>query len=1049
MKNGPIDLNIAKRNTPPSNWVTAGGVITPDDLRDVKEQSSDNPSALNSLPTPFARFFVAREAFRRVAQAMNNRQNNAGWAYEQLVSDCLDLYELLFNLKYHRNIWQGKQDIEIREWDAKQDMASLSNTMPKLHRTLSAYFSNDFKNTETGKVDSVFYFIIYKDGKQEHLLGCSSPFTGWVTPPDMDKTRDNTKLKFGADHYNDVRIKRKHSGYYFDGKILFEDRDDEFKNYMYNYLFASGNINYRLAEISSYIKGFAYDRSIDSNFKINLAEILSYNSNPIIVNGLAMQQSAETDVNSFFQSNLIILPYRLDSNSFIGASFERDKTDRDYDFLIPLNAEGLTLLEKGAKCTCQERNSDILVKLNFEGKEYTKIFEEDPSDATKGMIKDLRKLSQYVNLALFPNILSPFDKENNYFKVALVEKDSNDQYTTLNIDKCTLEFYKLSASNEFECIEETLTSSQAINGVYTPVVRSRQNSNNPTGTKYYEIFNTDFAAILITIDGASGFVIPKWKKAARTNDSFTYAIDLGTSNTFISRVKNGQNFAPVQLDMKSTMTSYLHEYKKGNQYSETWYIEDAMPADIKEAFTTEFAPPMIDGILYDFPIRTALCTVKGTPDEPKLFDNTNIAFFYEKVLQSTLQEIHTDIKWEENKQRLAVFVQELLLIIKADILQKNGVLSQTNLIRFRPLSFDGNIKRMNDEVWKDLPAKVFGVEPNHIDCFTESEAPYYYFTKRNIVNNTDSVTVVDIGGGSTDFVYFKANVPQIASSVHFGCDELWGEGHIAFGNARENGIFNKYSQSLLLRDDNIAKINSAMIVDNKVSAKNIINFWLTNQDKSNIKDNLRRDYTPLFVYHLTALIYYMASMFKYKNLDVPRTIVFSGNGSLYIDNFITDDKSIIQEIVKIIFERVYGDCPEIYVTLPTERKESTCYGGLYKDPTIQNVPEVTYHGVEREYNTAKQLIDDKQLMSELLAKYKQMNEIYVNILSKLKNRNVIDKTFNVTPFTEIINSNYENNFSTHFRSEVIEKYKADDDVCNDSVFFIPIIDKLFELTKVV
>ena len=75
-KKGPIDLSIVNRSTASSYWVTANGVITPDSLTDVLEQSSDNALALNSLPTPLARFFVAREAFRRVSEAKNLNDAN-------------------------------------------------------------------------------------------------------------------------------------------------------------------------------------------------------------------------------------------------------------------------------------------------------------------------------------------------------------------------------------------------------------------------------------------------------------------------------------------------------------------------------------------------------------------------------------------------------------------------------------------------------------------------------------------------------------------------------------------------------------------------------------------------------------------------------------------------------------------------------------------------------------------------------------------------------------------------------------------------------------
>ena len=688
--------------------------------------------------------------------------------------------------------------------------------------------------------------------------------------------------------------------------------------------------------------------------------------------------------------------------------------------------------------------------MNYNGKEYSKIYEDNPLDITRGTIKNLESDSHYVNVGLFPNILSPVDKENNYFKVLLVEQDNNIEYKTLNIEKCSLSFLKKSDNGHYFNIEQISKTSRAFKGVYNPIVRSRQSDNSPSGTKYYEIYNTFFDAIKLSIDGAEGTIIVKWKKAKQTNDSYTYAVDLGTSNTFISRTKNGQNEAPVQLDMSETMTSFLHEYRKDGAYAESHYVEEAMPEGVRNTVVTEFAPPIIDGIIYDFPIRTALCRVKGTTSDASLFDNTNIAFFYEKALHSTLQEILTDIKWENNKSRLSVFVQELMLIIKADILQRNGVLSQTKLVRFRPLSFGGNIRNLNDEIWKTIPEQVFGVKPYSIDCYTESEAPYYYFTKRNIVNNTDSVSVIDIGGGSTDFVYFKENKPLIASSVHFGCDELWGEGHIDFENIRENGIFKKYAHSILFRDPNLTAINSAMIVDSKVSAKNIINFWLTNYKQCNINESLRNDYAPLFVYHFTALIYYVASMYKYKGLDVPRTIVFSGNGSHYIDNYITDDNEIIQNMIKYIFDKVYGvECSQIYVTLPEDRKESTCYGGLYKDSSINNIPEVVYHGTNKVYETVKQLIDDESLMPELLDKYKEMNNIYLNILTMLKKNGILDRAVNYSPFTDRINDNYENNLATHFRSEIVEKYTAVDDVCNDSVFFIPIIDKIFDLTRVI
>ena len=211
--------------------------------------------------------------------------------------------------------------------------------------------------------------------------------------------------------------------------------------------------------------------------------------------------------------------------------------------------------------------------------------------------------------------------------------------------------------------------------------------------------------------------------------------------------------------------------------------------------------------------------------------------------------------------------------------------------------------------------------------------------------------MIDIGGGSTDFVYFSENKPISASSVHFGCDVLWGNGHKEFDNVRENGIYSKYIDNLNWGNkENLRKLESEMKTNKKCSTTDIINFWLSNSKNNDIIDRLHDDYLPLFVYHFTAIIFYVAKLYKYKAYEAPRSIVFSGNGSRYVDNFITEDTNIIEDIVTTIFKSVYGDVNPIHVVMPSTRKESTCYGGLYRSRTAPEVPEIIYHGVDKDYD---------------------------------------------------------------------------------------------------
>ena len=72
-----IDLNIIDRGTTGTDWVAENTGISAESLSKVVEQKTDNAGALNSLPTPFARFYVTKEAFRRVADEIRNPQPHA------------------------------------------------------------------------------------------------------------------------------------------------------------------------------------------------------------------------------------------------------------------------------------------------------------------------------------------------------------------------------------------------------------------------------------------------------------------------------------------------------------------------------------------------------------------------------------------------------------------------------------------------------------------------------------------------------------------------------------------------------------------------------------------------------------------------------------------------------------------------------------------------------------------------------------------------------------------------------------------------------------
>lgn len=1045
-----IDLNIVDRGTPGSNWNAEGFCLSPKHLDQVIEQKTDSSTALNSLPTPFARFFVAREAFRRTTEERDNKQIEAGFAYKQLVSSILDIYELLFNLKYHNNSFKNSgQKLEIREWDSATNLSRLEGRMPILHNAIVEYYTDDIN-------EGTLHFLVYTENGRDLLLACSSPMTGFVTPPDLDRIQRKrngiTETTFAGDHYRDLHLRRKSGGEYFRDIRMFDERDPDFKNYMYK-LFESDNVDSKFRAIKEYVRSFQHDEDIHNDYDQKLENVKTDQNNDLTINGLTIQSCDEADINNYFTPSIIKVPYRIERKRFKAVRYRNDDDpNRQYDYLLPFRPEIMNLLDgNDIDSDISIKKDSVAVRLRYHGREYTKEYATDPLHNGIGRIIDLNAAHINFNLGVFPNILSQRQEENNYFKIIVVAADEDADAHSFNIDQISLSFFKRESDNTYHEIQENDPDTPGVHSGRLPaVVRSQQKSKAVNdGTLFYELFDTAFDVVEVAIQGATGLIMPCWKESQVTPSAFTYAIDLGTSNTFMSRCRRGDNNRPELLRMDSPMIDYLHEIPDNRQRALSLRIEDSFFESAKRHIKTEFLPAIIDSEVYKFPIRTALCGKRNSMGVPALFDSHNIAFFYEKLMAGEDQTIHTDIKWnEEEKPLLRVFIRELLLIIKCDILQHNGDLSQTRIIWFRPLSFMGRTRNAYEEIWSSESRRILGINTDQIDCFSESEAPYYYFKRRDYIRDSDAVSVIDIGGGSTDFVYFRDNQPVMANSVHFGCDILWGNGFIQFENERANGIYRRYADKIHFKRDELEDMNTDFINVAQTTTKDIISFWLNNADACDIRNNLSTDFKPVFVYHLVSILYYMASMYKDYGHEAPKTVVFSGNGSRYIDNFICSDQRILTKVINMVFETVFGGTHNVNLKLPEERKESTCYGGLYRDPDAAGAAEKIYQGdVSADYETVGAINAHYETLTEsLLKKYNELNNLYENALTLLKKENIIDHDANTKDYVEKAREDMETPLRNYYKSQVREKYQ-DEVPYKDSVFFLPIIDRIFNMTN--
>lgn len=1070
-----VDLNIIERGLKGQAWSAEQGPITAGDLDKIVEQRTDNSTALNALPTPFARFFVVNEAFRRVLEEAKKPEKSAGDACHRLVSDTLDVFEILYNLKEYQKTLGDSGRIVVYDWCFDTDNNRLKEVVPILGTAVETYFATDL-----GALGKRLFFVVLEYEGHDYLLATSSPFTGFVTPPDLDRTsdsRDGKSDSYLGERYREMlhlkRLKQDSSysnnGSCFGEIRLFKDRDKGFKNYMFYLVdnFAQGD-NFKY--LRDYIKHIQIsDSDIIKNWEPRIEPIVSEgrsgayaDSDDVVINGMPIHMNSGLGANDLLNNVLVRVPFRLSKEYYRTMTYTDGNNDRDYDFLLPLSRKALSLIQGDFECICAVKKNSraVTVTLKFNGQEYTKQYKEDPESPYH--IVDLHKQNVSFNVAVFPNILSPNKDENNYFKVMAVLNNSAKDLRPVSIKNMELSFFLRNADGSFEemeTVEKDNTRAKSKYGVRPAVVRSEQQDGEiGAGSKFYEIYNTQFDAtsIHLVLNGidCEGVLIPNWRCAQRTQDAYTYAVDLGTTNTYISSHKVGNDNEPEQLNMGEPMVAFLHEFKRSSQYSIVKYIEDAIVPECRKNFNTEFAPALIDGDIYRFPIRTALCVKKDDRSRPSLFDNCNIAFFYEKSTGLCNQTILTDIKWEAgNGRELRVFIRELLLIIKADILHKNGLLANTKLIWFRPLSFKGEIKELYTTIWTEEAKNLLNIGPSQIECVSESEAPYYYFSKKNSFNCVDAVSIVDIGGGSSDFIYFAGGKPQVANSVHFGCDVLWGNGFNGFDNADENGIYKRYANNIHFEADELEQLNKTMTPQNKVSTKDIINFWLSNAEHCDITKELRANYKPLFLYHFASIVYFMAKMYKVKNLACPRAVLFCGNGSRYIDGLLSTDRTTIKELVTTIFKAVYGDIKDVQVILPDSRKECTCYGGLYRKSDVVVPAEFNFQGVtDKVYESVGDLKSDYQSVKEgLLDVYDSFNKLYIRLLELLIAKDGLSNPVKKDEIISRISSlvEMEDSLNTNFKTQIIDKYEHNDSaVYHDSVFFLPIIDNVLKLTKI-
>lgn len=998
--------------------------------------------ALNAIPSPFARMEVVKQAFDAISNSVNDVTfNNAGFTYRQIVSDTLDVLELLYEYELYKDI------ISIRNCKISQ------LNFPKINSKSANGADNNIsfiqKALEDYKYSDDVYLIIYNDTNRNMVLAMSSPETLFFTTSRLDRNN-------GQPNEYDFKLKRRDNTgkSFFDIPLSLSERNKSFQDYMYNLYVTNksflGNTSFGKFIEKEYSLG--RNNELDPN---NISDLCDDALQPVqlLSKGgfIQLKKNSRPQSAALIKNKIIDLGYQINRGKFV--TIKQHET-----CLLPIDLEALSKIA----------NPDsIISNLTIS---YNNIKTTDSNGSSFELQADKSSLEDMIpfDVSIYPFFKYPKEynlESKNTYNVILAYKHTNGY----DNNAIGLSFYR-SVNGKIEKLN-TYTREQYENanlGIRVGVVKEiRTNIKSPeecVKTLHYTIIGAQFDYIQVDFNlpdiKTSGVIKPIFTEIKENSERIKYAIDFGTTSTYVA-CKCGDN-KPTPLFTNEQSMVFLHGNPSKDNESKVYKYESYQSdicnniemniPDLVKYIKNEFVPTSIGEEVYKFPIRTSMsCKVAS---KPIMFENTNIAFTFDKETSIGSNEYITDIKWDSAKKNYSrQFIHQLIRICVLDALSKGYSRENIDFLYFYPLSMNEDYLIDIEKAWSD-GCKLFDIPGKNLNSMTESLAPYYAEVK----DDATCVVSIDIGGGSVDTVVYKDRKALLAFSALFGCDVLWSGGKNLASNDKSNPLYCRLKPELenVSCKSELKNIQKIMLKENsKYSSKEIINFWLNNDDVFDITSKIRLSkYKPIYVGHFYALLYHVAQVMKVNNIDIPTEITLSGNGSTYL-SYITKNLSII---AKSAFEDVYGKCDRnIKVTLPEhlgfKGKEMTAIGGLkygYNDESelLLNDKNIIYVGeCLKDHNPSlsenKDMIIKDGVVSDSIAdticnNVKNMEAGLQRLLNLLK--------MDIGDFSSTIQE-YRTTLKEIVEDKINSKYYISSKRIESTLFFVPIQQMIFKIEE--
>jgi hypothetical protein len=833
------------------------------EIEDIKDPEGGGELSLpTAIPSPFARIDLVKTAFTNIVKTPELKAHSkngtvvASKSDEKLVSDCLDLAELLFNYNSVR------EKLNIIIWDKASELANLKKTSDKHRRfaeTLELYLDQDKDSYNFDLLDRL-YLIEY----DYRIIGCTSPVTlFFATANDLTKAQirlAGSDLLFD-DHY-----------------VPLYERDTEFQRYLYLLFEANPSLYSKMKDFGDYLVENKKildrtDQTLHSelnklnpeDYKNLYADLSAENANTMIeVLGVKLRKRKSEDVPDYISTHS---DFRIDSTKFTGAQrplvLHSNFSNADWQYAkdkwkqVPVPVLEETSMDKRKLpginilypyLTISDFLEPFLIRLVypvnkdkfFDGNLITEV-----GDDSKGYILPLkRQFFDYFNADDLVN--SGSGKPT----IKIIQGVANSVKVVLKIpvtkqgEFITFErMYLEGPSNQISKPDETNNKGSIVEHQVGLAVFPFIKTNNKDIPPYYRIqlIDRDIAGDLKNSEYDLNFfsntaenAIPVAAKKTRSqkappagatsqyyvlNDEFD-VIQIknlngsGASGVIIPRWQpytQGSDVFSFAVDFGTTNTHI--EYKIGGQSPKPF---DITPNDIQiatlfhptktditfgganaigELIEHEFVPHLVgNSSEYKFPQRTVIAHSHSLDINTDTFAlaDFNIPFTYEKKLEKG--KIIPNLKWAKREHGNQIRVERFL---------ENIVM----LLRNKVLLNNGNLSATN-LVWF-YPSSMKPVRRAGLQAMWERLFLKYFNTAVSPIRITESlapfyyfkgvnklqggqVISIDIGGGTTDVVIFKSKKPLLLTSFKFAANTLFGDGFSEFGAANNNGFANKY-----------------------------------------------------------------------------------------------------------------------------------------------------------------------------------------------------------------------------------------------------------------